>query len=58
MDEIYGVGPNFRAAAAFLWPFKLAKQGNGYVKKMLDVNEVGPNGHRGKAINQLISQCL
>jgi 60S ribosomal protein uL30 len=58
VDEIYNVGPNFKACSSFIWPFKLSKQSDGYVKKMLDLNDVGPNGHRGKSINKLIQHCI
>ena len=39
VHEIYTVGPNFKAANNFLWPFKLNAPRGGFVSKRNGYNE-------------------
>lgn len=54
IHEIYTVGPNFKAANNFLWPFKLSSPLGGYVKKGNHFTEGGDFGNREQEINKLI----
>ena len=59
IHEIYTVGPNFKAAANFLWPFKLNNaRGGTYGKKLNHFNEDGTFGQQGDKINRLIKQMI
>merc|ERR1712107_499794 len=55
IHEIVTVGPNFKAANNFLWPFKLSSPKGGFSKKtkMLHYLEGGEAGNRGEEINKL-----
>lgn len=58
IHEIYTVGPNFKKAANFLWPFQLSSPNGGYTKKLLHFCEGGDAGNRGDQINKFIKQVL
>eukprot|EP00195_Chlamydomonas_chlamydogama_P017716 CAMPEP_0202890486 /NCGR_PEP_ID=MMETSP1392-20130828/868_1 /ASSEMBLY_ACC=CAM_ASM_000868 /TAXON_ID=225041 /ORGANISM="Chlamydomonas chlamydogama, Strain SAG 11-48b" /LENGTH=238 /DNA_ID=CAMNT_0049574063 /DNA_START=51 /DNA_END=767 /DNA_ORIENTATION=- len=54
VHEIYSVGPHFREASNFLWPFKLNSALGGMDKKRLHYVEGGQAGNREGEINNLI----
>eukprot|EP00877_Chromochloris_zofingiensis_P006287 jgi/Chrzof1/1911/Cz10g26010.t1 len=54
IHEIYTVGPAFREANNFLWPFKLSSAVGGIDKKRLHYVEGGQAGNREQKINALI----
>lgn len=55
IHEISTVGPNFKAASNFLWPFQLSCPTGGFEKrKLLGFVEGGDAGNRDKKINELI----
>jgi len=54
IHEIFTVGPNFKAANNFLWPFKLSSPLGGYVQKGKHYTEGGDYGNRERDINKLI----
>ena len=55
VHEIYTVGPNFKQAANFLWPFKLSNPTGGFHKrKVLHFVEGGDVGNREDKINNMI----
>lgn len=54
IHEIVTVGPNFKQAANFLWPFKLSSPNGGFAKITSHFIEGGDNGNRELAINDLI----
>ncbi|KAF9356396.1 60S ribosomal protein L7, partial [Mortierella sp. NVP85] len=57
IHEIYTVGPNFKQASNFLWPFKLSNPTGGFAdKKALHFIEGGDTGDREDKINKLIRQ--
>ncbi|KAF0985163.1 hypothetical protein FDP41_000202 [Naegleria fowleri] len=58
IHEIYTVGPNFKAASNFLWPFKLQHPKGGYetIKKHFILG--GSFGNREEYINQLVKKML
>lgn len=57
IHEIYTVGPHFKQAANFLWPFKLSNPTGGWrAKKVLNYAEGGDSGDREVLINRLIRQ--
>jgi len=57
IHEIYTVGPNFKAASNFLWPFKLNSPTGGFRKrKFKHFIEGGDLGNREDKINELIRQ--
>ncbi|KAM3568019.1 hypothetical protein VYU27_009849, partial [Nannochloropsis oceanica] len=58
IHEIYTVGPNFKQAANFLWPFKLSSPKGGYKEKKTHFIEGGDAGARGAKINALIKSVL
>jgi large subunit ribosomal protein L7e len=58
IHEIYTVGPNFKQANNFLWPFKLSNPNGGFRKKLLHYNEGGDAGNREAKINGLIKKML
>merc|ERR1719399_1496088 len=41
IHEIFTVGPNFKAANNFLWPFKLSSPNGGFQKKLRHINMGG-----------------
>jgi large subunit ribosomal protein L7e len=57
IHEIYTVGPNFKQASNFLWPFKLNSPTGGFRKrKFKHFIEGGDLGNREDQINDLIRQ--
>jgi len=57
IHEIYTVGPNFKQASNFLWPFKLSNPTGGFrPRKFLHFIEGGDLGNREEKINALIKQ--
>merc|ERR1719420_1337499 len=58
IHEIYTVGPHFREANNFLWPFKLRPAKGGQAKKRKGFCEGGQAGNREDKINALIQKML
>merc|ERR1719178_3317 len=58
VHEIYTVGPKFKEANNFLWPFKLNSAKGGLPKKRLGFNEGGQAGNREQYISKLIFNML
>ncbi|KAJ5073278.1 60S ribosomal protein L7 [Anaeramoeba ignava] len=58
VHEIYTVGPNFKYANNFLWPFKLntARGGLSYIKR--NFIEGGDAGNREEYINKLVKRMI
>merc|ERR1711937_981715 len=56
--EIYTVGPHFKEANNFLWPFKLRPAKGGQAKKRKGFCEGGQAGNREDKINALIQKML
>uniref|UniRef100_A0A8H7KFF6 60S ribosomal protein L7 n=1 Tax=Bionectria ochroleuca TaxID=29856 RepID=A0A8H7KFF6_BIOOC len=57
VHEIFTVGPNFKQASNFLWPFKLSNPNGGFrPRKFKHFIEGGDLGNREEAINALIRQ--
>jgi large subunit ribosomal protein L7e len=54
IHEIVTVGPNFKQANNFLWPFKLSSPLGGYHKKRIHFSEGGDMGNRGEYINKFV----
>merc|ERR1712182_16019 len=58
IHEIYTVGPHFREANNFLWPFKLRAAKGGQPKKRKGFCEGGQAGNREEKMNDLIQRML
>lgn len=58
VHEIFTVGPHFKEAANFLWPFKLSSPTGGFKMKLLHYNEGGDAGLRAEKIHQLIKKMI
>ena len=60
IHEIYTVGPNFKRANNFLWPFKLSSPNGGFSSKtkLLHFLEGGEAGARGEEINKLVKRMI
>lgn len=60
VHEIYMVGPNFKQANNFLWPFKLSNPSGGFSNKtkLLHFMEGGEAGARGEEINKLVKRMI
>ncbi len=56
IHEIATVGPAFKEANNFLWPFKLSSPLGGFSKKLLHFNEGGEAGNREEHINKLVQR--
>ncbi|KAJ6015608.1 60S ribosomal protein L7 [Penicillium herquei] len=57
IHEIYTVGPNFKQANNFLWPFKLSNPNGGFrTRKFKHYIQGGDTGNREDNINALIRQ--
>ncbi|KAJ9263897.1 hypothetical protein DTO212C5_7429 [Paecilomyces variotii] len=57
IHEIYTVGPNFKQASNFLWPFKLSNPTGGFrTRKFKHFIEGGDTGNREDHINALVRQ--
>jgi large subunit ribosomal protein L7e len=60
IHEIVTVGPNFKKANNFLWPFKLSNPKGGFSSKtkLLHFMEGGEAGARGEEINKLVKKMI
>lgn len=60
VHEIFTVGPNFKQANNFLWPFKLSSPKGGFSRKtkLLHFMEGGEAGARGEEINKLVKKMI
>mmetsp|Transcript_23802 Transcript_23802/g.35538 ORF Transcript_23802/g.35538 Transcript_23802/m.35538 type:complete len:240 (-) Transcript_23802:2170-2889(-) len=60
IHEIVTVGPNFKKANNFLWPFKLSSPLGGFSSKtkLLHFMEGGEAGARGEEINKLVKRMI
>jgi len=58
IHELYTVGPNFKEANSFLWPFKLSSPLGGFNQKLLGFCEGGDHGNREGEINALAASML
>merc|ERR1712159_394170 len=58
VHEIYTVGPKFKEANNFLWPFKLRPAKGGQAKKRKGFCEGGQAGNREENMNALIQNML
>lgn len=56
IHEIFTIGPHFKEANNFLWPFKLSNPTGGLRKKRNHFVEGGDFGNREDKINALIRQ--
>jgi large subunit ribosomal protein L7e len=60
IHEIHSVGPHFKQANNFLWPFKLSSPKGGFSRKtkLLHFMEGGESGARGEEINNFVKKML
>jgi len=60
VHEISTVGPEFKKANNFLWPFKLSSPLGGFSKrtKLLHFMEGGESGNRGEEIDKLVKRMI
>ena len=58
VHEIFTVGPHFKQANKFLWPFKLCSPRGGLVKKGVSFVEGGDYGNRETKINNLVRRMI
>ena len=58
IHEIFTVGPNFKRAANFLWPFKLNTPLGGWRRKNNHFVEGGDHGNREDMINALLKRMI
>ncbi|XP_055681738.1 60S ribosomal protein L7 [Lutzomyia longipalpis] len=58
VHEIYTVGPHFKYATNFLWPFKLNTPNGGWRKKNNHYVEGGDFGNREDKINALLKRMI
>jgi len=58
IHEIFTVGPNFKKANNFIWPFRLNCPTGGFKKKLLHFNEGGAAGNREHLISGLVHQMI
>ena len=58
INEIYSVGPHFKEANNFLWPFKLRAPRGGFAKKRHPFQRRGDWGNREHFINDLIKKMI
>ena len=58
IHEIYTVGPHFKQAANFLWPFKLNSPTGGFSKKLRHFNEGGDYGNHEDLIGELVNRMI
>lgn len=56
IHEVYTVGPHFKEANNFLWPFKLSAPLGGYKMKRRHFTEGGDAGNREELINQFVAR--
>ena len=58
INEIHSVGPHFKEANNFIWPFKLRGPRGGFKAKRHPFQRRGDWGNREDFINQLIAKML
>ena len=58
VHEICNIGPNFKQALNFLWPFRLAAPLGGMEKKLGHFKEGGDGGNRKEKIVALLDKML
>jgi len=58
VHEIYTVGPHFKEANNFLWPFKLNTPKGGWTYLKTHFNEGGDAGNREDQINKLLRRMV
>merc|ERR1712171_1232 len=58
IHEIFTVGPNFKYASNFLWPFKLSSPLGGWRRKYNHFNDGGDFGFRDTKIDALVKQMI
>jgi len=58
IHEVLTVGPNFKYASNFLWPFKLNTPSGGWRKKVNHFVEGGDFGCREDKINDLLKKMI
>ncbi|XP_062521049.1 large ribosomal subunit protein uL30-like [Corticium candelabrum] len=58
VHEIFTVGPHFKEANNFLWPFKLSSPRGGFRKKLNHFVEGGDYGNREDHLNQLVKRMI
>jgi len=58
IEEVTSVGPNFKQANNFLWPFKLNNPRGGWRNKNHPYQKDGDWGNREERINDLIKSML
>ena len=58
IHEIVTIGPHFKQANNFLWPFKVQSPRGGFRNKKIHYNQGGDAGNRADLINALIARCL
>jgi len=58
IHEIYNVGPHFKQATNYLWPFKLNTPTGGWKKKTTHYVEGGDFGNRENKINPLLRKMV
>ena len=58
VHEIWTVGPHFKEANNFLWPFKLTSPKKGFEKKRHPFANGGVFGNRENLVNELINRML
>ncbi|KAL2936682.1 60S ribosomal protein L7-2 [Bienertia sinuspersici] len=58
VHEIHTVGPHFKEATRFLWPFSLAKPEGEFLGKKNTFKNGGDSGNREERINDLIAKMI
>lgn len=58
IHEIWTVGPHFKQANNFLWPFKLSSPLKGFEKKRHPYMKGGAWGNREEQINELVARMM
>ena len=58
VHALHTVDDGFRAAAGFLWPFRLAESKTKYELRTLGIKDNKDYGDRGEAINDFIKEIL
>jgi large subunit ribosomal protein L7e len=58
IHEIWTVGPHFKQANNFLWPFKLSSPLKGFEKKRHPFHNGGAWGNREELVNELIHRMM
>ena len=58
IHEIVTVGPHFKEASNFLWPFKLDTPNGGWEAKKIPYGQGGSFGNRENNINELLNRMI